>query len=245
MTLFGKILVLLNVTLGLLMAGWAIGVYTQHSHWAIDKSVQESEFEVNQLRERLAPSAKGASLFDDLATAEARWTPASARFQALEPLRARNQKWYEDQLAELRTSGKAVKTASYKNGQAEVHDDPQQFGQPVMADAADKGGKPLLGFDTYKKEYDDKQVAIKQAMDDLAKLVDEDKTLTERIGGKDGLRVLLDREAEKKQGVLAEQDYIKPLLVNSLVEGELLLKRRADLEARVKELRARPVASSR
>ena len=245
MTLFGKILVLLNVTLSLLMAAWAVGVYTGHLHWTIDKSVQESEFEVNQLRERLAPAGKGFSLYDDLGTAEARWKPASARFQAMEPLWAKNQKWYEGQLGELKTSGKPVKMASYKAGQAEVHDDPQNFGLPVMVEATDKGGKPLTGMDPYKKEYDDKQVAIKAVMDDLAKLIVEDKELTEKIGGKDGLRVQLDAEAEKKKGVLAEQDYIKPLLVNSLVEGELLVKRRADLEARVKELRATPVASSR
>jgi hypothetical protein len=245
MTLFGKILVLLNVTLSLLMAAWAIGVYSGHMHWGIDKSIQESEYQVNQLRERLAPSGKGFSLYDDMTSAEARWTPSSGRFQALEPIWAKNQKWYDDQMGELKTSAKAVKMASYKAGQAEVRDDPQNFGLPVMVDATDKGGKALTGLDPYKKEYDDKQAAIKTAMDDLAKLIVEDKDLTEKIGGKEGLRVQLDREAEKKRGVLAEQDYIKPLLVNSLVEGELLQKRRADLEARVKELRATPVASSR
>jgi hypothetical protein len=241
MTLFGKILVLLNVTLALLMAAWAIGVYTNHLHWGIDKSVQQSEFEVNELRDRLA--GKGASLYDDLGTAEGRWKAASPVFQTMEPLWAKNQKWYQEHLAELQTSAKPVKAPSYKGGQLEF--DPNNFGLPLMADATDKGGKPLTGLAPYKKDYDDKEAAIKVAMDDLKKLIAEDKDLTVQIGGKDGLRAKIDREADKKERVLAELDYLKPLLVNSLVEGELLLKRQADLEARVKQLRATPVAASR
>jgi hypothetical protein len=241
MTLFGKILVLLNVTLSLLMAAWAVGVYTQHLHWGIEKSVQQSEFEVNELRDRL--SGKGASLYDDLTTAEGRWKTASPVFQTMEPLWAKNQKWYQEHLVELQTSAKPVKTPSYKGGQLEF--DPNNFGLPLMVEATDKGGKGLTGLAPYKKDYDDKQAAIKVVMDDLKKLIDEDKELTEKIGGKDGLRALIDQEADKKQRVLAEQDYLKPLLVNSLVDGELLLKRQADLEARVKQLRATPVAASR
>src|SRR5262249_9393376 len=149
------------------------------------------EYQVNQLRERLAPSGKGASLFDDMTSAEARWTPASGRLQALEPIWAKSQKWYDDQMGELKTSAKAVKMASYKAGEGEARADPQDFGLPVMVDATDKGGKPLTGLDPYKKEYDDKQAAIKTAMDDLAKLIVEDKDLTEKIGGKEGLRAQL------------------------------------------------------
>jgi hypothetical protein len=243
MTLFGKILVLLNVTLSLLMAAWAIGVYTNHLHWGIDKSVQQSEFEVNELRDRLA-SGKGASLYDNLGTAEARWKTASPVFQTMEPLWAKNQKWYQEHLAELQTSAKPVKTPSYKAGQLEF--DPNNFGLPLMVEATDKGGKPFTsGLAPYKKDYDDKQAAIKVAMDDLKNLIAEDKDLTVEIGGKNGLRAKIEREADKKQRVLAELDYLKPLLVNSLVEGELLLKRQADLEARVKQLRATPVAASR
>jgi hypothetical protein len=243
MTLFGKILVLLNVTLSLLMAAWAIGVYTNHLHWTIEKSVQESEFEVNQLRDRLAPSGKGPGLYEDLAAEEARWKTASPIFQTMEPLRPKNQAWFQEQLGELQTSAKAVTMPSYKAGQLEF--DPKNFGLPLMVEATDKGGKPITGLAPYRKEYDDKQAAIKAVMDEHVKLVNEDKQLTEKIGGKDGLRVKIDQEADKKQRVLAEQDYLKPLLVNSLVEGELLQKRRADLEARVKELKAVPVASSR
>jgi hypothetical protein len=243
MTLFGKILVLLNVTVALLMAAWAVGVYTQHVHWGLEKSVQQSEFELNELRDRLTPGAKGIGLYDNLNTAEARWKTASPVFQAMEPLRAKNQTWFKAQLDELKTSAKPVKMPSYKAGQVEF--DPKNFGLPVMVEATDKGGKPVTGLDPYKKEYDDKQAAIKAAMDELHKLIAEDEALTKKIGGPNGLRVQLDQEADKKQRVLAEQDYLKPLLVNSLVDGELLQKRRADLEARVKELRAVPVASSR
>ena len=243
MTLFGKILVLLNVTLSLLMAAWAVGVYTQHLHWTIDKSVQESEFELNQLRERLAPAGKGFTLYDELGATEARWKAAAPVFQTMEPLWAKNQTWYQEQLAELKTSRGPVKMPSYSAGQLEF--DPNNFGLPKMVDATDKAGNPLTGMEAYAKDYADKQVAIKAVMDDVSKLIADDERLTKEIGGPDGLRARLDREADKKKGVLAEEEYLKPLLVNSLVEGELLQKRQADLEARVKELRARPVASSR
>jgi hypothetical protein len=246
MTLFGKILVVLTTTLSLIMAAWAFGVYTRHLQWSLDtnKSAQETVLQVQRLQDRLAPKG-GSGLWADLTVSEQHWSGSNRRLVTIEPKRPYNQKWFENHLTELTKSVNQVKRPKYKNGVVEVIETVQNFGLPVMEDATDKIGQPLKGLDFYRKDYEDRQAVIKVTMDKLAAAIKRDQELTEQIGGPNGLRVQIAREVEKRQGVVSEQDYLKPLLVNSVVEGELLQKRQAALLARVKELQAVGVASSR
>jgi len=52
-----------------------------------------------------------------------------------------------------------------------------------------------------------------------------------------GLRSLIAREDDNRRKVLEEQKDLQPVKVNTLVESELLLKRQAQLQARVAELK--------
>jgi hypothetical protein len=249
MTRFGKILVLINVALSLGLAAWAVGVYTRHTEWSLDtnKSAPEIVLQVQRLQDRLkpAPPKPGFGLWDQLTASEEHWRRSSKGVLTFEPLRPRNQKWFQDQLAELEKTPNPVKRPSYKDGRPEVGQQAQDFGLPVMVEATDKAGGALKGLVPYQLEYADTQTRVKNAMDELTRWINEDRDLTEKIGGEKGLRVQIAQEVDKKVRVLTEQEYLKPLLVNSLVEGELLLKRRAPLVARGKELQGVGVAAAR
>jgi hypothetical protein len=260
-TLVGKILVLLNVALALLMAAFALGVYTRNIEWSADtkKSAQETVARVKALQEELSPSSTkpGTGLWAQLAAAEQYWKDptqegqgthpdAYTRVELFEQIRPRNQKWYADQLTELVETPNQIKKPSYKDGRLEVLKfNLQVYGQPKMVEATDGAGRALRGFKSYKQEYDQRQQEIVAAMKELNKWIDRDAELTEKIGGEHGLRFQIAREIDKTQRVVAEQDYLKPLLVNTAVESDLLVQRREQLEARVKELQGVGVASSR
>jgi hypothetical protein len=253
-TLIGKILVLLNVSVALLMAAWAWGVYTRHIEFSADtnKSAQETVVQVNALADQLGTQAKPGQ-WAHLQAAEAYWanpagagTPLDAysRVQLLEKLRPENEKWFQAHLDNLANSNQnQVRRPSYVNGQLEM--DPRQYGRPKLVDAFDRGNQPLKSLSAYRAQYNDLHLSIVSAMDELKKWIKADIDLTQQIGAKGGLRDQLAREVDKREAVIKEQDYVKSLLVNSAVEGELLAQRRADLEARVKELKAAGVASSR
>jgi hypothetical protein len=242
MTLFGKILVLLNVALSLLLCAWAVGVYTRHIEYSADlsKSAPETVMEVRRLQSRLV----SYGLWDELSASEAHWKKSSPRLQLAEAIRPRNQKWFEAKLVDLGKSTDPIKKPGYENAQCKVTTTEADYGLPVMVDALDKAGQPLKGLDPYQKEYADKQVAIKASMDELTRFTKEDAELTVRIGGVGGLRDQIAAEIDKRERVLVEQEFLKPMLVNSRVEGELLFRRRAELESRVKELQGVGVAAS-
>lgn len=257
-TLVGKVLVLLNVAVALLMAAWALGVYTRHIEFSMDtnKSAQETVLQVKALADQLDANGTrpGTGLWAHLQSAEAYWAnpargaqplDAYARVQLLERIRPENEKWFQAQLNDLVNSPNPLKRPSYANGLLEFDPSPRKFGLPKMVEAVDRSGQPLKSLSSYRAEYNDRHLAIVAAMDELKKWIKIDSDLTKQIGGEGGLRYQIAREVDKRQRVGTEQDYLKSLLVNSAVEGELLAQRRADLEARVKELKAVGVASSR
>jgi hypothetical protein len=248
MTLFGKTLVFVNLALSFVMLAWAVGVYTESVDWATPKADKDkAQGELFKLRDRIAPQG-GFGLWDAVKQAEARWKTSNANLAAIEmprdskqkgdTLRAENQRWYAEQLKDLDSADKdkPVKEVVRREKEGDVVLDDKHPGRPLMQESRDKLGKPLLGMAYYNKEMGDTTTQIKEAIGDLNKFVAEDAELTAKIGGPKGLRVRLADEEEKRLRVLSEQDYLKPLLVNSQVEGELLQKRHRQLEARKAEL---------
>jgi hypothetical protein len=75
----------------------------------------------------------------------------------------------------------------------------------------------------------------------------EANKLTDRIiGDKDkgvrGLQKRIEDERAKDADVVAEQKLIRPLLINTVVESELIFKRKTQLERRIEELKKFKVA---
>ncbi len=238
MTLFGKVLVLLNLTLALGMAFWAVGVYAQYIDY--NTKAPPPGADAGPLL-RLNDEVKARN--EELNGAELRWAKPYKYLGLIQNSRDLNQKWYGEQLQAMVTGRGPLQVASVKAGQIEL--DPKFYGRPLLVEAKDPNDQPLQPLATYVKAYDDTKAAISIAQLDLDKQIKLDTELTQKIGGDNGLRAQLAREEQKRELVLAEQEYLRPLLVNSLVEGELVVKRRADLETRVKELKAVGVARSR
>ena len=76
-----------------------------------------------------------------------------------------------------------------------------------------------------------------------------DTQLTNELAGdpvkrSKGLRQRINDERAKRADVVAEADFVRPLLINTVVESELILKRQKSLRARVGELEKDKVAGA-
>ena len=93
MTLFGKVLVLVNLGLSVAMAAWAIGVYTQRIDWSTNKgTADKAPGELVKRQERLR------QLTDTHGFATLRWRDAVAGVSAVEKKRWQDQLWYAAEL---------------------------------------------------------------------------------------------------------------------------------------------------
>ena len=142
MTLFGKILVILNLIVGMLMATWALGIFTQHIDWhSKGGGPDKPQGEVYKRQERIK------ELWRSLQAAEARWRPVRERAWTPQQQRAILSKWYETQLQTLDAGQMPVKVTVYKDGKLVLESTPNQD-NPVMA-----GGKPVMGLDVWEHAY--------------------------------------------------------------------------------------------
>jgi hypothetical protein len=276
MTTLGKILVLLTTTLSLAMAAWALGVYTQRIDWASKPSSSKAaQDELSKRVDRIKGKSGGWGLWDSLAAAEARWKTETQTLGTLEPLRAQNKAVYDKQLAQTDRGTGTVKTVAYKDGRlvldpntgqpvladatdgagaklrsrdyyVKTYNERQEEIVKAMDELA-KWLKPEIWEKLPKKDgmldLEEARKQLKQADFDDKGLFIQDAKVTATITEQ---RQLLFQEQDKRQRVLAEQEYLRPLLVNTAVESELVVKRREALQARVEELRkSAGIASSR
>jgi hypothetical protein len=272
MTLFGKILVILNLVLSLFLATWALGVYTQRIDWhSKGGGPDKIQGEIPKQRDRID------QLWRTLQTAEARWKTANAVAWVPQKQRGPLAKWYAAQLATLETGNNPVKTIVYKDGrlqppldrpslqakleklvkaQPEGSPIPQEkledLIRPELVDAKDRSGQPLHTLEYYRHELELTDNSIAAETKRFTKATEEDADLTLKLGGNlasggkiKGLRQRLQEEKVKQERVEAEQKFLSPLLVNSEVEAELLNNRHEQLLERVKELQSLGVAERR
>jgi hypothetical protein len=244
-TFFGKILVMINLALSLLLATWALGVYTTRTDWSSkDGPPEKVKGEVFRRQNQNTEAWK------TLVAAEARWKADAAVVRLYEFARAENDRWYAAQLKELDVSPNPLNAVTWRAGVL-VPDakqfalDPRMPARPALAPAKDKFERPLKSLESYKKEFSDTQVEIKREMEKYQGLVKEDIRLTIELGGEKKLRHRLEMEQERQERVAAEIDHLKPLLVNSEVEANLLEARRVTLERRVAELKALGLTATR
>lgn len=113
--------------------------------------------------------------------------------------------------------------------------------RPLMEDAKDWAGEPLLSLDSYTKKHIEYRTAIKDTMNRIDELVKENKTLTDQMASdrnRKGLRERLAIEQEKLAEVKKELEYLKRLATNAEVDSERLIRREKQLKDRVQELSA-------
>jgi hypothetical protein len=111
-----------------------------------------------------------------------------------------------------------------------------------MVDARDRADQPLQWMSAYDQDLDTKRKEQSNVLKKYDELVKRDTSLTEELTGNKmtgtkGLHQRLEDEKAKTEGVIAELRLVKPRLVNTVVEGQLILSRQKQLESRIGELK--------
>jgi hypothetical protein len=254
MTLLGKILVFVTVGLSFLMLGWAIALYTNRIDWTASQAK-----EGKPAGALLAKQDRVKAAWNVLAgAAEPRWRearngnngndgrPRRDGLLAWEQRRLNDRPWYEAELKALRlgpdgNKEAAVRAVKSKDGQPIP--DAKNVNRPEMEPALRRKAKP--------EDPDERLVCNQYYLDKLAevtqlieaeqvryqKLVKEDTDLTEKVIGAKGLRQRIVDEQVKNARVDEELKDLAGRRTNSLVDTELLLARRRQLEQRIEELK--------
>jgi hypothetical protein len=237
--LLGRILLFVNVGLGLTFAYWGIGLYMNHIDWSNQK-----------VGERLGESAKREAEIkrwtdEALARGATRLDAARQAVRAAEERRPELLAWYRDRLESLRTGADKQPVLGLVYDKGELKFDNK--GYPLLGPVRNLAGQPVPGLENLQAQataYNERQTQIRQVTQEIAKLAEEERKLTEEIGdGREkGLRAELAAVQRDEQRSQAEQEFLRPLLYNRLVEIQILAKRQKALEARLKELEGARVA---
>jgi len=233
MTFFGKLLVLINVALSVVLVTVALGLYTQRVDWSGNPSASPpTKGEVKKLQEKLQGSG-GWGLNNELSQAEKHYLTVRTDLAREEADRPQKQKWYSAQMATVQPgASNAVKDIVYNQG-LPVYD-PQ--GLPEMKDAKDRTGAPLMGIDFYTGKLNSKDNEIKADSKSFDAAAGSDADLTGKIGMVGGLRHQIEAEVYKAKQIKEQVDYLEEVRNNVFLEKELLQKRREQLEARRQQL---------
>jgi hypothetical protein len=254
MTRFGKFLVFFNLAFSLLLATWAFSLYANGIDWSNRTAKGEQPPGLFAAKE-----AQLKDLWQGLPPAQSGWLAARQTLRAEESRLVADRKWYDDEMnhvfvtanganpvGEVTVAPKDDERADVRKGQILL----DAKGFPVLTPVTDRSGKPLLALATYNNE-DEKLLqsigAVRQKREDQIK---EANQLTDLITGdpKNGIRGLWQRildEKAKNAEVVAEKKLLEPLLINTVVDGQLIFKRRGELDRRIKELKNIGVASDK
>jgi hypothetical protein len=252
-TLLGKLMVFTILTISLLALGWVAGVFIVQVNWYEKKAGDDGQPQglFWKASERVKPQA-GVGLAERLRIMENRWKDAADAVKVAEAARPANRKWYQEQLAALdlrdnapaRADNPPVPEPVFAAATGNLVLDPKNLGRPLFESngqpsvAKDRSGRPLVPLGTVLAELADTKKRIDEQVEELGKQKKLDTELTEKIGGPKGLRVLLKYEAEKHAKLDEEVGFVKPLLINTAVDADLVVKRRRALELRKAELEA-------
>lgn len=229
MTLFGKVLIIINLGLSIAMVAWALSIYSQRPDWSFSKGSGEQQAGVLAELDAKYQQARGMRTI-----AEGRYQTAAAKVLASEQQRRDLDAFYADALKKLRSGPGDLQTLVYLNGQLQTN---PQNGQPVLQPFKDEDGMALKWLKFYEDELAAVQKAITQENQRLAMLLEEQKQISEEIDGPGGLRQRILREKENTRRAEEELRDLRPVELNARVEAQLLIKRQAQLMARVEELR--------
>ena len=242
MDLFGKILVLVNFAISLMMAAIGGTVLYYRVDWSNNPADATTGAPAGELVARIARVKELQGL---VTPADPAWREARSSLLAQEDRRKGDQVWYTAELERLKT-GDASKTpileVFYDKGQTTP--DPKNNGRPTMQPVADRFGKPLqslIWYDGQQATVNDDTAVV---LDKIDKAAQEDKALTSRLLTEkqpDGsvLRGLHDRtrdEALKQDEIAEELDLVYRAEGQERADSQLLQLRKKALEARVKEL---------
>lgn len=246
MTLFGKLLVLVNLAFAVMLAAWSFSIYANGIDWTDSKgtaSAPKGEF------------AKRAAVLDGLwkgvAPAQDNWLSGRDKLANEETHLAAEYVWYDKEIryvlvgpakakgiAEVAVAAKDDAKTGVMKGQILLDDK----GYPRMGNPL-----PLQSLAEYNKENEGLLQSLKDVMAKHEMRIEESNKLTDLIIGdkSKGIRGLQQRiydEKAKNADVLAEMKLVEPQYINTLVEAQLINKRHAQMVKRIEELKKIKVA---
>jgi hypothetical protein len=246
-TLLGKILVFVNLTIALIFAGWAVGVLTNRIDWtgtgapAISGERAQGEFAKRKSEIQDREKAAGFAL--------GRWMTNTADLLDLETnQRPTAQAWYRNKLSILEKGvDEARKPADLsalvydKDGRLVLYQEGHKLVGPTKQALPSRVALNQLLTSTendIQAQIRAEQTALKQA-EELTVEINGIK------GGQKGLRDLIKEQETAYQNALSELEYAKPFRYNRQMETELLTERRAEMEARLQELKKLAMAQGK
>jgi hypothetical protein len=247
MTTAGKVLVFVNLALSLVMATWAQGIYSTRIDWSDRKAGKDGVPPAGELDGRIS---RLKELSGSLGPAALSWNEGRATIAALELRRANERTWYEGELVHLIKGANRANPANViklNKGEPEVIK-PGVDDRPVMEPGKDQYGRPLVSLEAYRSSEDALNREIEAQNKLLVKAVEEDAELTNRIAGDPasgakGLQQRILDERAKRLEAINEEVFVRPLLINAVVNSDLVFRRQRSLEARIKELEKIGVAA--
>jgi hypothetical protein len=249
MTLFGKILVVINLALSLAMATWAFGVWSNRIDFSNTKGTGEQA--AGEFARR---SAQIEALSPKVAPALAAWENAQRDLTERAQRRLADLAWFQDEMDHLRNKATRDDPARMIAYAAEPNEAKgirrgeillDETGRPVVVPAKERSGAPLQSLAHYVAEEQKVLASMEAVQKKHADQINEAVQLTERLvgtPGNKGLQQRLQEERRKRIDVVAEEEVVRPQLINGVVDSELILKRRKALEARIEELKKVGVA---
>lgn len=240
MTFLGKLLVLVNLVISLMLATFALGMFTNRIDWP-DKTAKTGGSGASQgvLSKKKAELAQWR---DAMAPAYTRWQELRKAVLEEEAKQPEDRKWYQEQMGILETGKNSagaeapIQTFKYMDKTLVLDDKGRPKLEPIVQDAKDSPVKcAVAGKADWKEVVEEIQETEKNI---LAKLEEQEKLSGQVNGGKGelGLRVLLEEQERAARAVSAEIDYLRPQRVNRQAEADVLLRRTSGLERRVEEL---------
>jgi hypothetical protein len=252
MTQFGKILVLLNLALALMLAAWSFNVYANGVDWTDHKDAKSTPPRMGEFAVR---AAKLDDLWKGVAPAQKDWLDQRDALAKEEKHLAEERIWYDKELRYVLVGpakNKGISDISLapqpdaKNGQILLDDQ----GFPQLVPIRDPNNNPLQlqSLAEYNKDDEtilkdiDAQIAAHAA--NIAEAVAlTDKIVGDKTKGVRGLQQRIYDEQAKNADIVAETKLIEPQLINTMVEAQLVNKRHAQMVKRIEELKKTKVAS--
>ena len=256
MTLFGKILVLLNLALALTLAAWSFNIYANGIDWTDRKDTKSTPPRIGQFAVRAATLEE---LWKGAPAVQIDWLRERDKLAGEEKLLADERVWYDKEMLHVLNGPARNKSVlqvaiaaqddertGVRKGQVLLDDQ----GHPKLVPVLDPAGNPLhlLSLREYNEENDR---ILKEIADQIAqheKQIAEANALTDRIIGDKGkgirgLQQRINDEQAKNADLIAELKLVEPQLINTLVEAQLVTKRHAQMVRRIEELKKTKIAS--
>ncbi len=254
MSFLGKFLIFAWTLFSFAMLSWALALYTNRIDWT--KTAAKEGKPEGVLVARAKRVEEGWARLD---ASEKRWTAERTRLLAVEKRTVADRAWYSQQLKAARgapgNKDATILAVQLVEGKPVLN----QQGGLMTEPAKDRSGQPLFTNQAYLdrltdvsnqiEEQQKKYVAAVKEEVELTQLASgpkpvEDKNIRNVVAPKYDLKPgdlplrqrIIDEQAKNAQAA-DELSDLKGRRTNSLVETELLLERRAQLEARIEELK--------